>query len=87
MDCSGCGFQIESGFAFCPKCGVRQPVRCSSCGFPCAPDFAFCPKCGAQHRRRQKPHRSIDRLAARMPPPLPDAQGQRLRCAMPIAGR
>ena len=47
MDCSGCGFQIESGFAFCPKCGVRQPIACSSCGYLCAPDFAFCPKCGA----------------------------------------
>ncbi len=47
MDCAGCGFKIESGFAFCPKCGVRQPVECTACGFACAPDFAFCPKCGA----------------------------------------
>jgi predicted ATPase/class 3 adenylate cyclase len=47
MDCSGCGFRIESGFAFCPKCGLRQPQPCASCGFACAPEFAFCPKCGA----------------------------------------
>jgi predicted ATPase/class 3 adenylate cyclase len=47
MDCSGCGFQIESGFAFCPRCGSRQPVSCASCGYSCAPDFEFCPKCGA----------------------------------------
>jgi predicted ATPase/class 3 adenylate cyclase len=46
MDCSGCGFPIESGFAFCPKCGARQPVECRSCGYSCEPDFAFCPKCG-----------------------------------------
>ena len=47
MECSGCGFQIESGFAFCPKCGLRQPTLCASCGYPCAADFQFCPKCGA----------------------------------------
>jgi predicted ATPase/class 3 adenylate cyclase len=47
MNCSGCGFQVESGFAFCPKCGLRQPVPCSSCGYLCAPEFQFCPKCGA----------------------------------------
>lgn len=48
MDCSGCGFQLESGFAFCPKCGMRQPAPCSSCGYLCAADFAFCPRCGAR---------------------------------------
>lgn len=47
MDCSSCGFQMESGFAFCPKCGARQPVVCSGCGYTCEPEFAFCPKCGA----------------------------------------
>ena len=47
MECSGCGFQVESGFAFCPKCGLRQPTPCASCGYLCAPDFQFCPKCGA----------------------------------------
>ncbi len=47
MDCSGCGFEIEGGYAFCPKCGRRQPVPCASCGYACAPDFEFCPKCGA----------------------------------------
>src|SRR5262245_60281641 len=46
MNCVGCGFQIESGFAFCPKCGAKQPKACSGCGFLCAPDFAFCPRCG-----------------------------------------
>lgn len=47
MECSGCGFLLESGFAFCPKCGLRQPISCASCGYLCAPDFQFCPKCGA----------------------------------------
>jgi adenylate cyclase len=47
MDCSDCGFEVQSGFAFCPKCGARQPAACAGCGYLCAPDFAFCPKCGA----------------------------------------
>ncbi|MDA9391939.1 adenylate cyclase [Bradyrhizobium sp. CCBAU 45394] len=47
MNCSCCGLEVQSGFAFCPKCGTRQPNACPGCGFPCAPDFAYCPKCGA----------------------------------------
>ncbi|MCP3477099.1 tetratricopeptide repeat protein [Bradyrhizobium sp. CCGUVB1N3] len=47
MKCSGCGFEVQSGFAFCPKCGTKQPNACPGCGFPCAPDFSYCPKCGA----------------------------------------
>ncbi|MDA9408582.1 adenylate/guanylate cyclase domain-containing protein [Bradyrhizobium sp. CCBAU 45384] len=46
MTCSGCGFEVQAGFAFCPKCGTKQPNACPGCGFPCAPDFAYCPKCG-----------------------------------------
>jgi hypothetical protein len=47
MDCIGCGFGIESGFAFCPKCGRRISGHCPRCHYACAPEFAFCPKCGA----------------------------------------
>jgi hypothetical protein len=47
MNCSRCGFEVQSGFAFCPKCGAKQPSSCPSCGYACAPDFAYCPKCGA----------------------------------------
>lgn len=47
MMCSGCGSEVQSGFAFCPKCGTKQPSACAGCGFPCAPDFIYCPKCGA----------------------------------------
>ncbi|MBY5355269.1 tetratricopeptide repeat protein [Rhizobium leguminosarum] len=47
MECAGCGFDIQSGFAFCPRCGARQPLSCAACGNPCQPDFAFCPQCGA----------------------------------------
>jgi adenylate cyclase len=47
MTCASCGFDILAGFAFCPRCGGRQPVACASCGFACEPDFAFCPRCGS----------------------------------------
>src|SRR5260370_25073591 len=48
MECVSCGCDIQRGFAFCPKCGAKQPMACSRCGYPCPSDFAFCPKCGAQ---------------------------------------
>src|SRR5262249_35612876 len=48
MNCSRCGSEVQSGFAFCPRCGTKQPSACSGCGYPCAPDFAYCPKCGAE---------------------------------------
>lgn len=46
MECSGCGFEVQSGFAFCPKCGAKQAAACAACGYLCSPDFAFCPHCG-----------------------------------------
>ncbi|WEX77018.1 AAA family ATPase [Sinorhizobium numidicum] len=48
MNCHECGCEIESGFAFCPKCGAKQPQPCPDCGYPCPPHFAFCPQCGRQ---------------------------------------
>jgi predicted ATPase/class 3 adenylate cyclase len=48
MNCTSCGFEVESGFAFCPKCGARQSKSCPGCGYLCPPDFAFCPKCGTR---------------------------------------
>ncbi|OHV24848.1 tetratricopeptide repeat protein [Rhizobium sp. RMa-01] len=55
MECAGCGFDIQSGFAFCPRCGARQPFSCAACGNPCQPDFAFCPKCGASISGKVQP--------------------------------
>ncbi|HEY7650866.1 MAG TPA: zinc ribbon domain-containing protein, partial [Methylomirabilota bacterium] len=45
--CSGCGADVVADFAFCPRCGRRQPAPCAACGFVCEPTFAFCPRCGA----------------------------------------
>jgi predicted ATPase/class 3 adenylate cyclase len=46
MNCTGCGSEVQSGFAFCPKCGTKQPNLCPGCGYVCAPNFAYCPNCG-----------------------------------------
>ncbi|WP_434734161.1 tetratricopeptide repeat protein [Rhizobium sp. YTUHZ044] len=55
MECAGCGFDIQSGFAFCPRCGSKQPLSCAACGYPCQPDFAFCPRCGASISSKTQP--------------------------------
>src|SRR5262249_15688293 len=55
-------------FAFCPKCGARQPARCAGCGYPCPPDFAFCPKCGQKQAGTPQP---IEPPTAAPPSPAP----------------
>ncbi len=47
MACTGCGSDLSTDFAFCPRCGRRQPRPCPACALPCEADFAFCPRCGA----------------------------------------
>ncbi len=75
MNCAGCDSEIQSGFAFCPKCGAKQPNLCPGCGNSCPPDFAFCPKCGAQldaaraaNNRREAPSPVSPREARRQIP-------------------
>jgi adenylate cyclase len=46
MTCAGCGAETTADFAFCPRCGRRQPRACGSCGLACEADFTFCPRCG-----------------------------------------
>src|ERR1700738_900901 len=46
MNCSSCGSEVQTRFAFCPKCGTKQPNSCPGCGYLCAPNFAYCPNCG-----------------------------------------
>ncbi|MCA1439832.1 AAA family ATPase [Ensifer sp. IC4062] len=48
MNCHECGYEIQSGFVFCPKCGAKQQNLCPGCGYACPPHFAFCPQCGTQ---------------------------------------
>ena len=47
MACAGCGLETSPDFAFCPRCGRRQPTPCAACGSLLEADSAFCPRCGA----------------------------------------
>lgn len=77
MNCSCCGCEVQSGFAFCPKCGMKQPNACPGCGYACAPDFAYCPKCGAlvggalNDRGQARPSRPTAPVRASSPPLAP----------------
>ena len=84
MNCSCCGSEVQSGFAFCPKCGTKQPNACPACGYLCAPDFAYCPKCGALVTAAAKsggqasvrPSGAAIPIRASSPPLVPTADAQ-----------
>ena len=80
MNCIGCGFVIQTEFAFCPKCGARQPARCAGCGFACPAEFAFCPKCGLKQGATSEP---VD-APSDPPRPSPTASPESFRPA-PLA--
>ena len=43
--CSNCGFEMDDGFTFCPKCGKKQ--GCPQCGNTAlVAGMPFCPQCG-----------------------------------------
>jgi adenylate cyclase len=74
MACAGCGFELSPTFAFCPRCGRRQPVACHACGAACEADFAFCPRCGAA--REVAPPAGGSAVATSAPPTAsPPANG------------
>ena len=60
MACTGCGFELSSDFAFCPRCGRQQPVACLACGTLCEADFQFCPRCGTARIANLPPVRGAD---------------------------
>ncbi|WP_274627088.1 adenylate/guanylate cyclase domain-containing protein [Arvimicrobium flavum] len=59
MECTGCGFDLQEGFAFCPQCGARQPKACHKCGYLCSCEFAFCPQCGTQLDAAKAAHKLV----------------------------
>jgi Double zinc ribbon len=68
MACVNCGSELSAGFAFCPRCGHRQPSPCPACGFLCEADFAFCPGCGAARNASDLPT-SAQLEFTKTPPP------------------
>ena len=53
--CSGCGSEVSSGFAFCPRCGRRLPSPCPACGFPASPISRSVPAAGRHGARAPRP--------------------------------
>ena len=45
--CPQCGFAIQSGFNFCPRCSCRLSPSCPQCQRIVSPQDAYCPYCGA----------------------------------------
>ena len=66
MSCVGCGFEILADFAFCPRCGRRQPVACAAAALPAS---RTSPSVRAADRRVSRPRRQSPRPANRGRPP------------------
>lgn len=44
--CNKCGYRVEEGFRYCPRCSSPQAPICGQCGRPMKPEYAWCPYCG-----------------------------------------
>jgi hypothetical protein len=44
--CNKCGFPVEEGFRYCPRCSSPQVPICGGCGQPVKAEYACCPYCG-----------------------------------------
>ena len=46
--CAHCGYPLQSGFAFCPSCGMKlHETRCPACGQKTEPTWRTCAYCGS----------------------------------------
>ncbi len=46
--CAHCGFPLQTGYAFCPRCGMNlRPVKCSACGQKVDLSWVTCAYCGS----------------------------------------
>lgn len=76
QDCSGCGFELQADFRFCPGCGreLDRPTTCPECGQVADPGAKFCSECGAslqprERRTRQSKRRATPQIVEVPPPP------------------
>jgi len=47
--CPECGYHLQSGFAFCPNCGMElKAAICPSCGEAADAAWKVCPHCGSE---------------------------------------
>jgi len=47
VNCTHCGAQVRTGFAFCPKCGGALAQACRQCRRAVEPGWTHCVHCGA----------------------------------------
>jgi len=47
INCTHCGAQVRTGFAFCPKCGGSLAQACPQCRRAVEPGWTHCVHCGA----------------------------------------
>jgi RNA polymerase subunit RPABC4/transcription elongation factor Spt4 len=47
VNCTHCGAQVRTGFAFCPKCGGALSQACPQCHRAVEPGWTHCVYCGA----------------------------------------
>jgi RNA polymerase subunit RPABC4/transcription elongation factor Spt4 len=47
VDCTHCGTQVRTGFAFCPKCGGSLSQACPQCRRAVETGWTHCVYCGA----------------------------------------
>jgi predicted amidophosphoribosyltransferase len=46
--CAECGYPLQTGFAYCPNCGMNlRAATCPSCGQTADLLWRTCPYCGA----------------------------------------
>jgi RNA polymerase subunit RPABC4/transcription elongation factor Spt4 len=55
MACPQCGYFVETGFNFCPRCSHKLSPSCPQCQRVVSVNDAYCPYCGISLRNQTAP--------------------------------
>ena len=60
--CPQCGYAVQTGFNFCPRCNYKLSPNCPQCQRPVGINDVYCPYCGASlhHQAPPAPGASTD---------------------------
>ena len=53
--CPQCGYAVQSGFNFCPRCNYKLGPSCPQCQRVVGGDAVYCPYCGTPLRNQAAP--------------------------------
>jgi RNA polymerase subunit RPABC4/transcription elongation factor Spt4 len=53
--CPQCGYAVQSGFNFCPRCNYKLGPSCPQCQRVVGADAVYCPYCGTPLRNQAAP--------------------------------